>query len=284
MPPELSGAERKEEVIGERVEFEVKIMSDGKLRAQAISRLFSEGDSAPSRGPGAEPAELSELEDDVVQEMADHLADCGNGQDYGKFSNRFPRVKKRKIEKHFDIITEEGGRQRVELPPDHPQRVEPPEEPLPESLPEESEAKEEPREDVPYDDFPEEAEETRPEDAPVEDDVDPNEPAIPLGHGVQPMGVIRDYDAVKGFGFIRVENHPEDIFFPRSALPKSFQASDNQEMPALKGVQVTFDLNESNSRGPRTDSLKLLLRWLQSDRCWLLKRVRIPPRPARNRS
>eukprot|EP00439_Symbiodinium_sp_Y106_P004965 s4378_g1.t1 len=248
---------------------DVKIMTDGKLRAQQMSRLFPDGDSAPSRGAEpAEPAELSELEDDVVQEMAEYLADCGNGQDYGKFTNQFPRVKKRKIERHFDIITDEGGRQRVVLPPDHPQRVE---EPLPDSLVGEAEAKEEERreDDIPEDDLPDEAEESRPDGMMV----DPNEPAIPLGPGVQPAGVIRDYDPVKGFGFIRCEQNPEDIFFPRTALPKSFQGSDDKEMPVLKGVQVTFELNESNSRGPRTDSVTLLLRWLQPDRCWLLKRV-----------
>lgn len=282
LPEELAAAERKEEVVGERVEFEVKIMTDGKLRAQQMSRLFPDGDSAPSRGAEpAEPAELSELEDDMVQDMADYLAECGNGQDYGKFTNRFPRVKKRKIERHFDILTDEGGRQRVVLPPDHPQRVE---EPLPDSLVGEAEAKEEERreDDIPEDDLPDEAEESRPDGMMVEE-VDPNEPAIPLGPGVQPVGVIRDYDTVKGFGFIRCEHNPEDIFFPRTALPKSFQGSDDKEMPVLKGVQVTFELNESNSRGPRSDSVTLLLRWLQPDRCWLLKRVTIPPRPARNR-
>ncbi|CAJ1374180.1 unnamed protein product [Effrenium voratum] len=267
LPPELSESERREEVVGEHVEFELQIMSDGKLRAQRMVR----------NSPGDE----SDLEEEVVQEMTDYLAESRGRQDYGKFTNRFPRVKKPKIQKHFEIITRDG-RAVVALPPDHPQREDSP----PNSPHDSPNEVDEPIEELPddqrdderdmLDDFPEDRLEG-------ELEVDPNEPSIPLGPGVQPLGIIRDYDAGKGYGFIRCEGLEEDVFFPRQALPKSFQGQNTREMPELKGVQVSFDYNPSHSRGPRSDTVTLLLSWLQADRCWLLKRAKIPPGPPKKR-
>jgi len=257
LPAELVGSDRKEEVMGERVEFEVEVKSDGKMRAH-LMRLLAAGD---------EPE--SDLDNDLVTEMEDFLVENGNRQNYGNFTNRFPRVKKSKIQKHFQIV-DGDGRQYVELPQDHPRRnlaeeVAPPEEEMPKDSA--------PTEDY-VDDFPE-----APEAPDINDeDVDPNEPAIPLGPGLHPTGVIRDYDAKKGYGFIRCKGLPEDVFFPRNALPKSFQGQNIRDMPELKGVQVSFDYNPNGSggRGPRTDSIQLLLRWLPADKCWLLKRTPIP--------
>lgn len=272
LPSELASAERKEEVIGERVEFEVLVKPDGKIRAQDMRLLGSAGKDEPE----------SDLDDDLVQEMEDFLVEHGNRQNYGNFTNRFPRVKKTKIQKHFHI-TDGDGRQFVELPPDHPRRIEEAaQRPEDEDMREEpkEEPKEEPREDARenedyLDDFPEPLEEAREVN---EEDVDPNEPAIPLGKGLHPLGVIRDYDAKKGYGFIRCKGLAEDVFFPRKALPTSFQGQSTRDMPELKGVQVSFEYNPSGGRGPRSDSVQLLLRWLATDRCWLLKRAQIPPK------
>eukprot|EP00913_Durusdinium_trenchii_P001838 g1704.t1 len=204
LPSELASAERKEEVIGERVEFEVLVKPDGKIRAQDMRLLGSAGKDEPE----------SDLDDDLVQEMEDFLVEHGNRQNYGNFTNRFPRVKKTKIQKHFHI-TDGDGRQFVELPPDHPRRIEEAaQRPEDEDMREEpkEEPKEEPREDARenedyLDDFPEPLEEAREVN---EEDVDPNEPAIPLGKGLHPLGVIRDYDAKKGYGFIRCKGLAEE--------------------------------------------------------------------------
>lgn len=255
LPSELSGSDRRDQVVGKEVEFEVQVKSDGKLRAHQM-QLSSAGE------PG-EPE--SELEDDVVQEMEDFLVDNGNRQNYGNFTNRFPRVRKSKLLKHFRIV-DGDGRQFVELPLDHPRRT------AEESVEEATRDAPGPEEFV--DDFPE-----GPTQEVGEDDVDPNEPAIPLGPGLHPLGVIRDYDAKKGFGFIRCQGLSEDVFFPRTALPKSFQGQNIRDMPELRGVQVSFNYNPSGGRGPRTDSVQLLLRWLAADKCWLLKRTPIPAKP-----
>ena len=81
-------------------------------------------------------------------------------------------------------------------------------------------------------------------------------------------GHIRDYDAAKGFGFIKVEGMEEDIFFPRDALPEAFRGRQQTEMPILNGVHVSFEppgINPKPSSNPkkkssmRTETLNLLL-------------------------
>merc|ERR1712137_316440 len=98
------------------------------------------------------------------------------------------------------------------------------------------------------------------------------DPAIPLGRGCQPLGVIQTYDPSKGFGFIRCDNFEEEIFFSRSALPSSFQSNRKGDLPDFAGMEVSFQMTNSSDREPRADEVTLLLKWHSGDRCWLLKR------------
>lgn len=258
MPTELGGAQRKEEVEGRRVEFEVKVMPDGKMRAQRMTLLEDQGHEDEPRSPPP----LPDLDDFLLDEMTDVLFANRGGMDYGKFASQFPKVKKRQLEPHFDIVAGPRGGdrgQRIELPEHHPRRVE---------LREEAEAEERMRE-----------EERMHEEAPAEDDaVDDDgtaqdDPAIPLLQGCQPLGVIHQYDPGKGFGFIKVPGHPQDIFFTHEALPDSFRSRNKSDLPELIGVEVSFVLNPSHERGPRAENINLLLRWHAGDECWLLKRI-----------
>lgn len=275
MPPELVNAQKKDEVLRRRVEFEVLVMPDGKLRASKML-LLDDGVPLPA-APADEPEE--ELGEDLLQEMAEFLADHRNGCELGVFSSHFSKIKKRKLQQHFDIFPEDGrqgpgGRHRIELPHDHPLRADV------EDGGRDS-AKDEDMQEYLDGDIPEppaEDPDANMADDDV-DDIDPNEPSIPIGAGVQPLGVIRSYDAEKGFGFIRCRGLPEDVFFPRTALPKTFHGRNAKDMPDLLGVQVSFDYKPSGGKGPRTDRLQLLLRWLKTDDCWVLNRSAIPPKP-----
>merc|ERR1711920_59320 len=100
--------------------------------------------------------------------------------------------------------------------------------------------------------------------APMQDEVPADEPAIPPGSGAMCTGVIREYDASKGFGFVRVDGMEERIFFPREALPQAFRLRQQAEMPNLTGVQVSFDppgVNPKTGKGLRVDNLQLLLKY-----------------------
>jgi len=250
MPKELSGAQSKEEVVNHRVEFEVRTMPDGKLRAQ---RMVLIEDNAPAaRGKNDQRSEeLPRLDTILVQEMTEFLASTGGGCDYGKFASKFPKVKKRQLEEHFDFFSLERGNQRIELPQDHAGRGEPREG---------SEA---------------DPEEPRDGEGEVQEDGDvpADEPAILPGPGCQLHGAIKNYDPSKGFGFVRCDNFDEDIFFPRSALPESFHAKKKSDMPELVGVEVSVHLLEGGDRGPRAERVNLLLKYHAADRCWLLKRT-----------
>lgn len=274
MPQEISSAQKKEEVIRRRVEFEVVVMPDGKMRA---SKMLLLDDDVPL--PPAEETE-DDLDDSLLQEMGEFLASKGNGTELGYFSSQFPKIKKRKLQQHFDIFPEDGqqgpgGRHRIELRQDHPLRVDVEDE-VKEDAVRDTDMQEYLDGDIP--EAPDEDPAANMADDDV-DDIDPNEPSIPLGPGVTPLGVIRSYDAEKGFGFIRCRGLPEDVFFPRSALPKSFHGRNPKDMPELLGVQVSFDYKPSGGKGPRTDKLNLLLRWLKADECWVLNRSAIPPKP-----
>jgi len=239
MPSELAGSQHREDVEHQRVEFEVRSMPDGKLRAQ---RMELARDRSPGRGREERETEaLPALDPVLLTDMEDFLARSGGRCDYGKFSSHFPKVKKRQLEQHFEFHTGERGIQRIELPEGHPGRDAAPPEPAPEG-------------------------------AEGADDVPPDEPAIPLGKGCLPHGVIKNYDAVKGFGFVTCEGFDEDIFFPRTALPEPFHCRRDSDMPELAGVEVSLELNPSSDRGPRAERMSPLLRWHAADRCWLLKR------------
>merc|ERR1719329_518025 len=252
MPNELVAVQRKEDVEGRRVEFEVKVMPDGKMRAQRMVLLDDEGRDE-------EPPPLPDLEDALIDEMTDFLVANKGSVDYGKFASHFSKVKKRQLEPHFDIVKDGRGGdrgQRIELPEHHPRR----EELLEEEREEEEEQiqEEEPQAD---------------DDALDDDGVAQDDPAIPLLRGCQPLGVIHQYDPSKGFGFIKVEGHQQDIFFNHEALPDSFRSRVKSELPELTGVEVSFDMNPTHERGPRAEKINLLLRWHSGDECWLLKRA-----------
>lgn len=280
MPSDIQGAQSKDEVIRRRVEFEVKVMPDGKMRAQRMMLLDDD------RGPQGDDTEnKSDIEEDLIQQMTDYLADKGNGCEYGAFTRTFRNVKKKTLQKHFDVMMDQGNKfpQRIELPMGHPQRVDVEDADM--------KSQEEDEAGVARDDMdlqdddmvpqqPDEAEEDA--NAKADDYIDPNEPSIPMDQkGVMALGVVRTYDAAKGWGFIRVEGLDQDVFFPRKALPLTFHGTDVSQMPELVGVQASFDYNPSGRGGPRTDQLNLLLRWVQDDKCWILRRGKIPPKSSK---
>jgi len=258
MPAEIQGMQRQEEVVQKRVEFEVRTMPDGKLRAQRMKLLSDQGGGGGDRrrrgrDDGDQP--LPPLDPGLVDEMADFLATQGGGSDFGRFCSRFPRVRKTQLEEHFDIFSLERG-QRIELPEGHPSRRDDegrPDDDFVDSRPDGDGAEEQPR-------------------AEGDDDVPPDEPAIPPGPGCTPLGVIRSYDPAKGFGFVRADGLDAEIFFPYSALPESFHAKRRSEMPELEGVEVSVELGPDGNRGPRANRVNLLLKWHAGDSCWLLKR------------
>lgn len=94
-------------------------------------------------------------------------------------------------------------------------------------------------------------------------------PAIPSGAGCNPYGVIREYNAARGFGFIAAKGFKEKIYFLRSALPKSFQSKEAGDMPSLPGVQVSFEILLDEAQA---EQVTLLLEWHEIDNCWLLMR------------
>jgi cold shock CspA family protein len=205
---------------------------------------------------------LDPLDPAVVEEMTEYLSVEG-GCDYGKFSRRFPKVKKRQLEEHFHFITGSRGSQRIELPRDHPDYRE---------APQQEEEELEPGIVGEEEERPASGDEMN--EPPLEGvgDMSGEDPAIRPSVGCQPHGTIRSYDAAKGFGFVYVEGMDEDIYFPRSALPDTFHSKRRTEMPELLGVEVSIELGENSDRGPRASRLHFLLRWHTDDKCWLLKR------------
>merc|ERR1712054_704330 len=108
---------------------------------------------------------------------------------------------KKQLEEHFNVSVVDGDPgnskgQRIELREEHGGV----------SMKEEDEIKEEEEE------MKEEEVHTPAENE--DEDVSMDDPAIPLGPGCSPHGVIRSYDPAKGFGFITCTGHPEDIYFP----------------------------------------------------------------------
>merc|ERR1719382_559487 len=101
LPQELSGAQNHEEVCNRRVEFDVRVMQDNKLRAMKL-RLLKDGEKTK---PKRSDENLPPLEQDLIDEMVEFLASNGGGCDYGKFSSRFAKVKKQQLKEHFDIFS-----------------------------------------------------------------------------------------------------------------------------------------------------------------------------------
>lgn len=238
LPEEIRDSQIKDEIVNREVEFEVKTMPDGKMRALNMT-LTEAGRSNLPRSKPESSEETRELEPALLEEMARLLRTRGGGMDYGMFASTFQKIKKKQLEKHFNIVGD-GKSQRIELRD----------------------------EDIGIGDGGLGTE----ENADEEGEPSMDDPAIPLGPGCNPHGVIRTYDAKKGFGFIVCAGFPEDIYFPRSSLPTNFQAKNAKDMPSLAGVQVTLDFTPTSDRGPRADRVTLLLKWHNEDRCWLLKR------------
>lgn len=246
LPEDVRGTQSKDDVVNREVQFEVRSMPDGKLRAM---RLEFTGRSGEGRSKGTPPPgrpgdhEVDALDDVLLEEMKEFLRESGGGFDYGKFANKFKGIKKKQLEEHFDIVNLDergaGHAQRIEL--------------------REGDADADVEADGPGVDGDVEA--------PSMDD-----PAIPLGPGVQPHGVIRNYDAKKGYGFILCPGYPEDIYFARIALPTNFHGKNPRDMPNLAGIQVSFEFQPDSDKGPRADRMSLLLKWHTDDKCWLLKR------------
>lgn len=253
LPPELRDAQAKDEVINREVEFEVKTMPDGKLRALrlVLTAAGRSNEGRPSKGPADGNKQDNDagsrlLDAALVDEMTDFLRSEGGTFDYGKFANRFPRIKKKQLEEHFNVVAGpdpgHGRGQRIELRGDDA--------PSPPRAEEDAQAME----------------------ADAEEPENMDDPAIPLGPGCNPHGVIRSYDTMKGFGFIVCAGFPEDIYFPRAALPQNFQGKNAKEMPSLAGVQVSCEMLPEGDRGPRAEKVMLLVKWCNDDSCWLLKR------------
>lgn len=281
MPEDLREQNNKADIEKRRVEFTIKTMPDGKLRAQDI-QVSSE--SMPQGPPPMEPPELDEA---TLTEMAEFIAQRGNSVDYGKFASTFTKVKRKQLEGVFDISFEVKDRPTISLPPDHPLRRD-------EMMPPEGldGLDEEPAEDMQVDGVDGDPEAEEPPGSPEEEPeapepdgadadgedgadaagVDPDEPSIPPGPGCQPSAVIRTYDAGKGYGFLKVDGMEKDVYFPRGALPEQFHARKKDQMPELKGVKVAYDIDPKSDKGPRASRISLLLKWHPGDGCWLLDR------------
>lgn len=245
LPAELRDFQNKSEIIQRQVEFNVETRPDGKLRALHLQLI---GDGLPRENPSRgsrEPKDEHprELDEATIVQMTDFLTQNGGSFDYGRFASKFARVKKKQLEGHFNIVAVERGIQHIQLKEF-------------EGNPAAAEGQ---MEDV------EPGGQT--DDAAVE-------PSIPLGSkGCQPHGVIDRYDPIKGVGAIRVVGFAEEISFGRPALPPNFQVRSQKFMPNLNGVQVIFQLNNKNGdKGPKADSLTLLLKHEPEEGCWLLKR------------
>merc|ERR1711920_26378 len=114
----------------------------------------------------------------------DFLAENGGGIELGKFANKFPGTKKKQLELHFDVHGS-GRSVRIELPRGHPGRSEPSSGGSP--------GRREPPARISG------------IGSVVPDEVPADEPAIPPGRGSLCTGIIREYTAEKGYGFIRVD-------------------------------------------------------------------------------
>lgn len=244
-----------EELSGVEVLFQLSV-KEGKPRASSIVRsVQAPRCRAQPREVEAEP--LLPLLEDLLADMLQFLEDQGGGCDYGKFASSFPKVKKRQLQDHFEISTD-GGPPRIEIPGalSH------------EGRPDAGEQEEQDDSDPGL-----LAEEEHPMDSEGAE-ADGDEPSIMLGPGCQPHGVIKSYDAVRGYGFVCCEGLDEDIYFPRSALPEAFRVKVKQELPSLVGVEVSVEMSPSaDNRGrSKADRLNLQLRWHRGDRCWLLRR------------
>jgi len=186
------------------------------------------------------------LDHRFVADMMQFLIKEGGSMDFGKFTSRFQRVKKRQLQEHFVFTEAVHGLCRIELPPGHPDLR-----------------------DREEDDGIMEEEERGPD---MDGGPPPDEPAIVPSEGCQPQGRIHSYDPGKGFGFVKVEGFKEDIYFHRNALPTIFHGKNRSEMPDLVGCEVGVEMGPPGDKGPKAERLHLHLTWHRSDRCWLLKR------------
>jgi len=254
MPPELKD-EKKDKIKNVQVEFELERNAEGKWRAKAMA-LLPPGGPPPGPPPGQhsvdgshrgvilrfEPAKgygflrPDDIPEDVFFLRSEMPPELREAQD-----------KEEVIQRHveFELKTMPDGKLRAlrlelyKVGTGDPQ--------------------------------PQDAAEPDADEVPLFDD-----PAIPLGPGCQPHGIILRYDPKKGFGFIKSLGLAEEVYFPRSALPSNFQGKKDSDMPNLEGVQVSFDMSPNTDKGPRAERISLLLKWHADDACWLLKREADP--------
>jgi len=268
LPAELSGAQRKEEVERRRVEFEMRSMPDGKLRASGLALL---PDDNAGEKPAGKDSDRQPLDEDVLAEMADFLAQKGGVCDYGKFSSVFIKVKKKGIRKHFDIVPGEGGRDQIVLPEGHPARA---------FMEPQAEAKEEDDEKDLEERMKQEEEEEELKEEFMEsmsqEGASAGGAAVSPGPGCEPFGFIRSYDATKGFGFVICEGLDKDVYFPRAALPKAYQGNKGSKTQDLVGVEVCIELRPASENRPRAEHVRLLLNWqaagAEGEGRWVFKR------------
>merc|ERR1712151_1041859 len=132
--------EHPEEVRDQRVLFEVRIMPDGKIRALGLARtdaadLHNRGDDpvppppedldAPMESgdlddgladePPSRSAPLPDLAAKLVHEMQDFLSKNNGRYDLGNFTRKFRGVKRKQLEKYFDVELTTNGSGHIKL-------------------------------------------------------------------------------------------------------------------------------------------------------------------------
>lgn len=260
------------ELSGTRVEFEYSTTRDGKDRCE---RLWVLGDVGGERGGqdgfrrrGHDRASLPpqdqemrnrdrqrgpmargekdtfdtgpppELDAALVEEMTKFLEEKGGVMDYGRFTNRFSRLKKCQLEPHFKLVPEvqerSGGRWQIML-----HDVEP-------LAPEEREERErkEHEESGLAEDAPMEEEYVGPEDGEEPEDELPglveSDSALnlELSASFRLLGSIREWDRRTVSGFADAAGY-EDVVVETDALPSELRSRRDVD---LAGCEVTFEV------------------------------------------
>lgn len=272
MLPEDCQPRHGRELTGTRVEFEFSTTRDGKDRCE---RLWVMGDVGGDRGgqdgfrrrgnardalppqdqemrnkdrrerdrhrsradKGDDTQPPPELEAALVEDMTKFLQEKGGVMDYGRFTNRFARLKKSQLEPHFKLVPEVqgkgGGRWQIML-----HDVEP-------LTPEEREErdKKEREENGLVEDEGVSEEYVGPEDGEGDDlpNLVDSDSALflELSPSFRLLGCIKDWDRRTVSGLANAEGY-EDVIVETSALPNDLR---NRRDVDLVGCEVTFELD-----------------------------------------
>jgi len=73
--------------------------------------------------------------------------------------------------------------------------------------------------------------------------VTPPPPRIPTSEPRVAVGTVTNYDAVKGFGFLKVDGIMGDVFFPRAELPSELRDDDRKDK--VVGKLIEFELKKN---------------------------------------